>query len=286
MLKNKYVQNPDLNYVSLESGASFSDVSSSVYAFPFMSEKRMTVIREYYPDKAQLKGDLKDFLENPPTDSILVIINDKPCEALKKYQTVQCVSCGKADVSTIVKWIKAESSKQGVVIDGERAQLIAEYCLLDMSRIENEVNKLCAYVGEGNTITKEAIEELVYKDAEYKIYEMTDYIGKRDFSKAVTVLTEMLNKGEPAQKLLISVYNYFRRLLHVAISDKPNGELASLLGIKEFAVAKAKQQAKMFSPKSLKKAMDLLIDADYDAKNGKSDDYSGLWLAVFKIMTE
>ena len=64
---------------------------------------------------------------------------------------------------------------------------------------------------------------MVARDTEYKVYEMTDYIAKRKFDMALTVIKDMMSKGETAQRILTAVYNYYRRLLHCAISNISKG---------------------------------------------------------------
>ena len=86
--------------------------------------------------------------------------------------------------------------------------------------------------------------------------------------------------------VLSYIYNYFRRLLHVAISDMPNAEIADAFGVKEYAVAKMKQQALMFKKKALKNAVDMLCMADYNIKSGLADGENYSYLTIFKIMTE
>ncbi len=286
LIKNKFVTEPTLNYATFE-GNSFAmgELTASLFAYPFMSEKRLTVLNEHNFSKDELKGELKEFLDNPPSSSVF-IINDalKGAELLKKYPSVTVVDCSKADSGIIVRWIKAECGNASVKIEAETAKNICDYCLADMTRIENETKKLISYVGEGGTITKADVDGLVTRDTEYKIYEMTDYIGRRKFDQAIAIINDMLSKGETPQRLIISVYNYFRRLLHVAISNKTPVELANFLGIKEFAVKKAKEQARMFMTRDLKRAVDMLVDADYKIKNGSIDQNSSLWLSVFKIM--
>ena len=68
--------------------------------------------------------------------------------------------------------------------------------------------------------------------------------------------------------------------------DKPDKELASMLGAMEFVVTKIKKQIKFFKLKSLKKAVDTLADLDYKQKSGELVIDSALMLGVFKIMTE
>ncbi len=286
LLKNKFVTEPSLNFTCFTSDVEVSELLSSLEGFPFMSEKRLTVVREFYPKSDYLKNGLKDYLENPSATSIFVILNEKPCESLKKFSSVCVVECNKQDSALLVKWIKAECGKLNVSIDGETAKNLAEYCSLDMTRIETETNKLISYVGNGQAIDKTALDEMVARDTEYKIYELTDYIGKKKFDLALSVIRDMLFKGETMQRITVSVYNYYRRLLFSAISDKTVADLASAFGIKEYAAKKTKEQSSMFLKRSLKRAVDILTEADYRTKSGLNDADETAWLTLFRIMTD
>lgn len=286
LLKDKFLSNPELNFVCLDGTASADEIASSAFGFPFMSKKRITLIKEFYPDSKFIKGNLKDFLSASVSDGFLVVLNKDKCDSLKKYPSVCHIECGKADGYTLVKWIKAEFLNREIEIDGETAKALSEYCLSDMVRIENEINKLSSFVLDKKKVEMKDVESMVYRDSEYKIYEMTDAIGKKQFDRAITTLSEMSEKGDPPQKLLISLQNYFRRLLLISISDLSVAELSKSFGIKEFAVSKASEQAKMFKPRSLKRAYDRLLDSDFAIKNGFADADESLYLNVFKIMTE
>lgn len=285
LLKNAYLSEESLNLATFEGEDEITKIRASLDSYPFMSPKRLTVVNEFYPNKSEIEQ-LKDYLENPHLDSILVILDQKKCEGLKKFQNVCVVDCSKQDASLLVKWIKAECNRNGVNVTLEASNLLVDYCLQDMSRIEQETHKLIAYVGAGATINVEDVSNNVSMDTEYKIYEMTDYIAKKDISKALGVIYDMLAKGETTQRLLVSVYNYFSRLLNVAISEKSDIELSKILKIKEFAVKKARQQSARFKKKTLKRVVDMLCDTDFNVKNGKIDAEEGLWLCLFKIMTE
>lgn len=284
LLKTLYVLEPTLNLATFE-GAKLNveEVVSSLNAYPFMSQKRITLIREFYPDKNGVDF-IKSFSLQGYSDSLLVILNEKANENLKKIENVVFVDCNRADINTIVKWIDAQFRKEGKSAEKGAYEKIAEYCLLDMTRISTETNKLISYLGETNTLTNEDVDLMVSKDTEYKIYELTDFIGNRKNDKALSVIYELLGKGETPHRLISSLYNYFRKLLHLAISDKPLTETANLLGMNEYPAKKAKQQSGYFKKKSLKQAVDILTDTDYKIKSGLIDVDEGFWLSLFKII--
>lgn len=285
LLKNKFLDNPEINLVAFNGEPPIENLISSLEGYPFMSKKRFTVIKDFYPKKEYLESGLKAYLENPLETGMFIILNEKACEPLKKFSSVTVVDCSKADTSLIIKWIKAECMKENVTIDGETAGLIGEFCSSDMTRIEGETKKLIAYVGEGGVIDKQAVKDMVSKDTEYKIYEMTDYIGKHKFDKALEIIGDMLSKGEPHARIITSLYNYFRRLLHAAISGLTSNELATAFGVKEFAARKTKEQSAMFKKRALKSAVDFLTDVDYKIKSGQIAADEGMWVSLFRIIT-
>ncbi len=286
LLKNKFVAQPELNFVNLDIEFDIGQLIASLEGYPFMSKKRMTLVREFYPKQERFNEGLKNYLENPFNESLLVIVNEKSSDNFKKFSNVCVVDCSKVDISLLIRWIKGKCKSFNVEIDGETAKSLSEFCLCDMTRIKTETEKLISYVGDGGTITLKDIEQMVSKDLEYKIYELTDYIAKKNFEEALAVIKDMISKGEQSTRLLSYIYNYFRKLLHVAISDMRIEEMAKSFAVKEYAIKKMKEQSEMFKKRSLKNAVDTLCDADYKIKSGLADaeDYS--YLTIFKIMTE
>ena len=76
----------------------------------------------------------------------------------------------------------------------------------------------------------------------------------------------------------------FRRLFFIATTTSNNSEIAELLGVKEYAIKKAREQVKNFKIKALKQAVDTLANYDYYVKSGKILVGNAIFLEVFKIM--
>lgn len=285
LLEKKYITEPSLNTATFtEDNFAEGEILASIGAYPFMSEKRLTVLKEFYP-KAHFVSEMEKALIGNDT-ALVAVVNEKATDSIKKMDGVCVVDCAKGDGATLARWIKSYCAGANTEIDLQTASLIAECCHFDMKHVSVETEKLIAYASGSGVITRVDVETLVSRDDEYKIYQMTEYIGKKQFDKAMSIITDMLSKGETPQRIVLSVYNYFRRLLHVAISSSTDAELSKLLGVKEFAIKKAKEQASMFKVKALKKAVDTLCDADFNMKNGTVDAENGMWNTVFSIMIQ
>ena len=114
-IKDKFIEAPEINFVSFDGETlDVSEFTASLSALPFMSKKRMTAVREFYPKADGIKGEFKDFLSAPPAESLLVVVNEKPCESLKKYPSVCVIDCQKADEVTLARWIIAYLKKRNV----------------------------------------------------------------------------------------------------------------------------------------------------------------------------
>ena len=130
----------------------------------------------------------------------------------------------------------------------------------------------------------QAVEMVVTKDADYQIYELAENIANGKTDKAYETLKSMLTKNESEQKLFVSIYYHFRRLFYSLISVASDSELAKSLGVHEYAVKKARQQAKKFTPKRLKGIVDKLAEYDTAFKSGKLTLTDALFNSIFNII--
>ena len=291
LIKDKVLSEPQLNYASFEGssikGPGVSAFVSSLVSLPFLSERRVVYVREWYPAAADLKHKaLSAYFASPEPLTVLAISNEKKCEPLKKMKAVEVVDCGKGDPALLARWAAGELRRNGLAISGENAAKIAEYCLSDMTRIDSEVRKLALYAQGKGEVTAGDIDLLVVKDSEYKVYEMTEHIASGRFGEAHSVMRELIDKNENKQRMFVAVYSHFRRMLHVSLSTEPDGALAAKLGVKEYAVKMTRRQAAKFPKKALKRAVDRLTELDTAFKTGKLSLDSALFLGVFELMVE
>ena len=156
----------------------------------------------------------------------------------------------------------------------------------NMQDIINEIRKLIEYAGTNGTIEKEAVEKLTIKKIESVIFDLTDSIGKKDIEKSLEVLRNLLYTKEPIQKILITLYNHFKKLYitkHAINVNKDVGQSLKLKPNQTFLINKYRTQAKYFSEKELNKILQELRDLDYDYKKGTIDIQIGLEAIICKI---
>ncbi len=169
----------------------------------------------------------------------------------------------------IGKRMKAICQAYKVEIEDSTMQYFMECCGTNMQDLINEIRKLIEYVGEGGTIQKEDIDKLSVKKLESVIFDLTDSLGKKDIKKALQVLKNLIYAKEPIQKILITLYNHFKKLYFVKLALKYNKDIITSLNLKPnqtFLVNKYKTQANYFKESELQNILQNLRDLDCNYK--------------------
>lgn len=296
MLKSRFVQEPTLDYVSFDGASVKGDkmkaVAEAISSFPFISEKRMVRLTEFYPTEKEYEAYLKEVFENPAKDGILLIVNTGKGKtgtaALAKKPNVTYVDCARSDEETIKKWIYVTCKREGVFADGITTGKIASYCLFDMSRISKETEKLLTFVkAKGlDKITDETVEMLVYPDSEYKIYELANALARKNYSAYMKILTDLSTRGFNETSLLSSLCSYFKGLYEVGVCKGDEREIAATLGMKEYAVKKNLEQARKFKREELLQLYNAVYGAISAIKCGEMTPDSALKTVSAKLFFE
>lgn len=149
-----------------------------------------------------------------------------------------------------------------------------------ISQIVCQLDKLIYFDLDDSLITKKLIDTMVTPDSEIVVFELTEALGQRKADKALKILEELKKE----QGILALIINHFRRLFFISISDLPDKELASLLGVKDFAISKQKAQVKNFSKMQLKKIYALLEEVDFSIKSGAMLQENALYFLALSIL--
>lgn len=274
-VKNAFLQMPELNYSSFDGeaikGATIADITSALSVFPFMSEYRIVRVTDFYPTDAEYEKYLTPLFENFPETSILMIVNSKAkkggCD-LKRKKHIAYFDCNRADRETVARWAYLTMKKAGVASSVEACEAIADYCVTDMARVSKEVEKLIEW-GKDGMVTKTDVDELVYKDADYRIYQMTGAVANGDYAAFTEICRDLLTKGYDSNAVIASLLNYFKNLLTSLVSQKPKDELAAMLKMKDYALTKTIQQARQIGKDRLVRLIDDLYALSSAVKSGQ-----------------
>lgn len=273
MIKQAFLEMPELNYSAFEGenlkGSALGELVAAVKNYPFMAEKRVIKVTDFYPSESEYDNYLKPLFEDFPQSSILIIVNHggKKGVELKRKKSVTYVDCSKAEPESVARWAYITFKRAGIACSAAACENLAAYCVYNMSRVSVEVQKLIDYKGSGE-LTMAEIDDLVYKDADYRIYEMTGAVARRDFTKYCVVSADLKSKGFDEISILNGLFSYFRTLLSAANSSLSDGQYAKENGMKEFSVKKNREQAAMIGSNNLINYINLIYKSIAEVKSG------------------
>ena len=234
----------------------------------------------------ELKDKINDYLkENVEiiNDTVVLVFVEEEAEKNTIFNTIEKIGqvCNFEEQKPfqIIKRLKSICNSYKVNVDESTLQYLIESCGTNMQDLINETRKLIEFTGENGKIQKQDIDKLCIKKIESVIFDLTDNLGQKKVKEAMDVLYNLIASKEPNQKILITLYNHFKKLYFVKIAVANNKDVATSLNLKAnqmFLVNKYKLQAKGFKASELRKIIQELQDLDYKYKIGLIDLNVGL----------
>lgn len=234
----------------------------------------------------ELKDKINEYLkENVDiiNESVVLVFVEDEAEKNSIFNTIEKIGqvCNFEEQKPfqITKRLKIICNSYKVNVDENVLQYLIECCGTNMQDLINETRKLIEYAGENGKIQKQDIDKLCIKKIESVIWELTDNLGQKKVKEALEVLYNLIAAKEPIQKILITLYNHFKKLYFVKIAVANNKDVVASLNLKAnqmFMVNKYKMQAKGFKTSELRKIIQELQGLDYKYKIGLIDLNVGL----------
>lgn len=216
-------------------------------------------------------------------NTILLIVEETADKTNTLYKTIEkhgqvkeYADLKPLEISTELKRI---CSAYKVDIDNDTIKYIIETCGTSMQELINEIRKLIEYAGEGGKIDKATVDLLAIPKIEAVIFDLTDNLGNKKIVQALEVLKNLIYNKEPVQKILITLYNHFKKVYLIKIAQKEKVDLAHVLNLKPnqtFLITKYKKQAEYFEEIKLRDILEQLINLDANSKIGQIDLELGL----------
>ena len=279
-----------INYISIDE-TNINNIISDLETPAFGFEKKLIVSKNTNlfkkesktkkSDAANLREKINKYLKNNfemlKGAVVLVFIEDEAekCDLFKTIDELGIVcNFEYQKANQIQSRLKAIFNAYEVQIDQVALIYLIECSGTNMQDLINESRKLIEYAGKGGKIEKKDIDELCIKKIESVIFDLTDSLGKKNTKEAIEVLRNLIISKEPIQKIMITLYNHFKKLYLTKMALKSNKDIASSLDLKPnqiFLANKYKMQASFFKMQELRNILKELSNLDYNYKIGLID---------------
>ncbi len=283
---------PDFNLTQFDGGIKMQDVYDAVMAFPMMSPLRVVTLCDYPFDKISSAEAEKLYscIADMPSTSVLVLFYEtieinpkKPGDKFSKLFSAVSEAGGtvsnisRKSVPEIIKLLQSGAAKRQCKLEQAAARYMVETCSDDLSTLINELEKLCAYVGEGGSITVNEINKICSRSTEASVYNVSKAVLSGNLQEAYKILDDLLYMNTDPQYILMclsSAYVDIYRAYVIRAAGKRSDDVAKELGYYNtaFRLRDAERSLSKLSDVQIAKSVKLLAECDHLMKSTRSDN--------------
>ena len=245
--------------------AAWADIVNACMRYPMFAERQVVLLKE-----AQQMRDidkLEGYIANPLLSTIFVVsYKEKKVDGRSKLAKLlkekgELLSTKKMYDNQLPDWVSGLAESKGYALSQKALMLLVEHIGNDLSRINNEIEKLAVNLGERKKITEDDIEKYVGVSKEYNVFELQDALAKKDLLRAIRIIGyfESNPKAAPIQLVLPAIYNYFSKVFSVfGMPDKSENAVKPLFYNNIFAARQALETLKIYGYDGIERAILLL----------------------------
>ncbi|WP_431136755.1 DNA polymerase III subunit delta [Psychroserpens mesophilus] len=256
------------------------DIVSNAKRYPMMAERQVVIVKEAQ-DLSRTIENLASYASSPQLTTVLVInykykkIDKRKAlyKAIKKQDGVVFESKKLYD-NQVAEWIRRVLSGQKYTISPKASQMLVEFLGTDLSKINNELEKLKIILPEGTQITPEHVEEHIGISKDYNNFELRKAVGERNSVKAFKIVNYFGNnpKDNPMVVTVSLLFGFFSQLLHFhGLHDKNPRNVASALKINPYFVNEYVTAARNFPMRKVSQIVSTLREFDVKSKGVNSN---------------
>lgn len=272
---------------------SWADVVNQCRRYPMFAERQVVILKE-----AQQLRDiekLEPYFEQPLTSTILVIAHkEKKLDNRKKVARLikekgTFVSFKKLNEKELTAWIEQRLAAKEQKITPRALLLMVDHLGSELSKVEQELEKLHLNCSPGSVIDEDVIERFVGVSKEFNVFELQTALAQKDFLKAFRIIQYFKQnpKAAPLQLILPLLYSFFSKVYMLFGADTSDDRsLASQLGIPPFSIRNYKEAARLYGYQGTE--LTLLLLHQYNLKSvgvgaTSTEDSSLLKELIFKM---
>lgn len=193
--------------------AVLSDCLDELRTLPFLSQRRVVVIKDaedFISDNRQM---LEDYFDKPSPTGILILTVNKLASNTNIYKKLS--KCGKLiSISAPNRWtlpthlIKYAEQTHNKKLDRSAAEMIVEIDGEDYGMLSREVDKLAAFADAREEIKVEDVQALTGHNRLFNAFEVFDKGLSGNSAEAIALLRDMLSKDKDAEYTVVGAFWY------------------------------------------------------------------------------
>jgi DNA polymerase III subunit delta len=252
--------------------ADWAQVFNACRRYPMFAERQVVILKE-----AQQMRDidkLEPYIENPLPSTIFVVsYKEKKVDGRSKLAKLlktkgEMLTTKKMYENQLPEWTSELVDAKGYSISQKAVLLLVDHIGNDLSRIDNEIEKILVNLGSRKNITEDDIENFVGISKEYNAFELQAAMAAKDLPKAMRILQyfEANPKAAPMMLILPTLYNLFSKTYMIfGQNSKDEKTVAVNIGVNPWFVKDYMMAARNYGYQGIESA--LLLLHHYNLKN-------------------
>jgi DNA polymerase III subunit delta len=250
------------------------DIVSTAKRYPMMAERQVVIVKEAQ-DLSRTIDKLESYVENPMMSTVLVFCYkyktlDKRKKMTKLLDKVGVVfESKKLYENQVGDWIKRVLSGKNYTIEPKANAMLVEFLGSDLSKINNELEKLQIILPQGCMITAKHIEDNIGFSKDFNNFELLNALGSRNQLKAYQIAQYFADnqKANPLIVTTATVFGFFVKILkYHGLKDKNPKNAAVALGVSPYFLKDYDVALKNYPMRKVSQIVTTLRELDIKSK--------------------
>ncbi len=256
---------------------SVDQIISICKKYPLMSPFQIVLIKEAQ-DLSRSIDSLISYIKNPLNSTILILNYKHKTIDKRKALFKEISKIGKVFESKrlydnqVQNWISEKLTSSGYNIDRKSIILINEHLGNNLSKIDNEIEKLKTIKKDDKNIITDDIEMHIGISKEFNNFELRRAIGEKKYVKALQISKYFSDNpnSNPLVVTISTIFNFFNNLLvYHANPSMDQKRMSSLLGVNPYFLNEYYTASKNYSLRGVVKIISIIRDYDMYSKGVK-----------------
>ena len=250
------------------------DIVGTAKRYPMMAERQVVIVKEAQ-DLTKTIDKLESYAENPmPTTVLVFCYKYKVLDKRKKLVKLLAKNgllyeSKKLYENQVGQWITRVLQGKGYTIEPKANAMLVEFLGNDLSKINNELEKLQIILPKGTLISAKHIEENIGFSKDFNVFELQNALGSKNQYKAYQIAQYFADnpKDNPMVVTTSLVFSFFIKLLkYHGLKDKNPNNVAKVLGVSPFFLKDYDLAFRNYPMKKVSQIVTTLRDIDVKSK--------------------
>lgn len=259
---------------------------STVETLPFMSKRRIVLVRDLQEMDLRQLNALDDYFTNPSPSTCLILhamtaqrsVDGRNASVKKLKKAAEVCEFKTFYAEDAERFVRKQAADRGLHVDQASIAYLTQAVGSSLADLSAALEKVDLFIGPGDPprqATVDVVSEIIADTKVNSVFDLTDALGERNLERALIILDKMLLSGEAAIMINQMIARHFRiiaKLQDPSLRNAGRNERARAAGVSPFFLKDYNRHAAKFSPARTRAILERLVDVDLSLKSSKLDD--------------